>query len=252
MGKFNLLVSEVIGKIGYHFLKKTVDDLIGANPIIKFRREECESSYQKFREYFSSSVLFDSIEKIREYSLKEATSSLLHSQDSSDELFMEFGVFQGTSINQFAKILSLDKKTITGFDSFLGLVEDWAGSSDPKGAFNLGGVPPKTRENVRLVVGKVQETLPKFLEENKNKKIQFVHLDMDTYATTKFILKNIKPYLNEGCILLFDELYNFPGWRVGEYKALMEEFLENEFEYIAFHVSCSVGVRYLGSSNRSG
>ena len=29
-------------------------------------------------------------------------------------------------------------------------------------------------------------------------------------------------------------LYNFPGWSEGEYKALIEEFEEEEFTYLAF------------------
>ena len=47
--------------------------------------------------------------------------------------------------------------------------------------------------------------------------------------------KNIsKPYLIKGCVILFDELYNFPGWRAGEYKALIEVFNENEYKYPVF------------------
>lgn len=57
---------------------------------------------------------------------------------------------------------------------------------------------------------------------------------MDTYETTKFVLNKIKPYLIKNCIILFDELYNFPGWDVGEYKALTETFNESEYKFIAF------------------
>ena len=71
-------------------------------------------------------------------------------------------------------------------------------------------------------------------EGNKNAKINFVNMDMDTYPTTKFVLKNIKPYLVDGAIIIFDELYNFPGWKISEYKALTEEFNENEYKFLAF------------------
>ena len=47
-------------------------------------------------------------------------------------------------------------------------------------------------------------------------------MDVDTYETTKFILETIKPNLINGAIILFDELYNFEGWDVGEYKALLK------------------------------
>ena len=50
----------------------------------------------------------------------------------------------------------------------------------------------------------------------------------------KYILENIKPYLTEKSIILFDELYNMEGWRVGEFKALTEEFKKKEYKYLAF------------------
>ena len=59
-------------------------------------------------------------------------------------------------------------------------------------------------------------------------------MDLDTYESSKFILKSIKPFLKNGCILLFDEFYNISGWRNGEYKALSETFEEKEYQYIAF------------------
>ena len=34
--------------------------------------------------------------------------------------------------------------------------------------------------------------------------------------------------------ILFDELYNFTGWEVGEYKALIETFEESEYSFKAF------------------
>ena len=47
-------------------------------------------------------------------------------------------------------------------------------------------------------------------------------MDLDTYESSKFVLEKIKPYLEKNCTLIFDELYNYPGWDVGEYKALKE------------------------------
>ena len=59
-------------------------------------------------------------------------------------------------------------------------------------------------------------------------------MDVDTYETTKFILESIKPNLIKGSIILFDELYNFEGWDVGEYKALREVFNDNEYKFLSF------------------
>ena len=59
---------------------------------------------------------------------------------------------------------------------------------------------------------------------------------MDTYGPTKFVLEKIKPYLVNSSILIFDGLYNYPGWKYGEYQALMEVFKENEFQYRGFNI----------------
>ena len=72
-------------------------------------------------------------------------------------------------------------------------------------------------------------------------KINFIHIDVDTYETTKFILSHTKELMSENAIILFDDLYNFSGWSVGEYKALhctkyflIEVYNEEEYKFIAF------------------
>ena len=105
---------------------------------------------------------------------------------------------------------------------------------NPIGTFSLNKKKPKVSNNVKLIVGKVQETLENFLKENYGKKITFAHLDMDTYTPTKFTLEKIKPLLTKGSILLFDQFYGFPNWQDHEFKAFKEVFKEGEYRYIAF------------------
>ena len=45
---------------------------------------------------------------------------------------------------------------------------------------------------------------------------------MDIYKPTKFVLEKIKPYLSKGAILIFDEYYNYVGWKNYEFKAFQE------------------------------
>ena len=116
--------------------------------------------------------------------------------------------------------------------------EDWSGWIESKGTFDLNKNLPTLNKNVIPVVGWVQDTLEPFLEKYKPE-INFVHMDMDTYETTKFVLNKIKPYLVKNSIITFDEIYNFPGWEVGEYKALIETFNENEYQFIAFDLDRS-------------
>lgn len=83
------------------------------------------------------------------------------------------------------------------------------------------------------MVGRIQDTLPSFLSEKKPK-INFMHIDKDTYETAKFILENTKKYLSKNLIIVFDELYNFPGWDIGEYKALTETLLLMSINLLGF------------------
>ncbi len=104
---------------------------------------------------------------------------------------------------------------------------------------------PKLNSNVEITVGWVEDTLDKFLEKH-NPKINFIHLDMDTFSPTKYALEKIKPYLVKGATIIFDELYNYNGWEEGEYKALKEIFKDNEYQFKAFNInSCQVVVQLI-------
>ena len=200
------------------------------------------SSLQLDKDKIYSSI-FESTTQTEEIELREFAIRRALKNHKTDYFYLEFGVWVGTSINFFAKILQ--NKKIYGFDSFEGLHEDWFGNTDTIGRFNLNKKIPKLNNNCVPVVGLIQDTLPKFITENKNPKINFVHLDLDTYPSTKFVLSTIKPYLVDGAILLFDELYNSTGWRVGEYKALTEVFSEEEYKYLAFaRQKYNVAIRY--------
>jgi len=59
---------------------------------------------------------------------------------------------------------------------------------------------------------------------------------MDTYSPTKYTLERIKPLLVKDAILVFDELYNYPGFQEGELKALKEVFKDDEYTFKAFNV----------------
>jgi hypothetical protein len=195
------------------------------SPYEMYVKEEIIKSYETFKPHFKKSIFLN---------LKDYHKFIIERAKENDEFnkkfYLEFGVWVGTTINFFSKYVN----TIYGFDSFEGLREDWAGTSGgPKGHFNLNKKLPKLNKNVIPIIGWVQDTLVPFLENNKPE-INFVHMDMDTYETTKFVLTKIKPYLVKNCIIAFDELYNYSGWEVGEYKALKETFNDNEYRYVCF------------------
>jgi hypothetical protein len=103
-----------------------------------------------------------------------------------------------------------------------------------KATFSTGGKLPDVPGNVQLIKGWVQETLQDFLNAHPGEPISFIHCDMDTYTPTKFALEIVKDRCVRGTVILFDELYGYPNWRRHEYRALMEVFSEDEFEYFAF------------------
>ena len=91
---------------------------------------------------------------------------------------------------------------------------------------------PTVNENVILIKGYFQDTLPQFLKK-KSKKISFIHIDCDLYSSTKYVLTNVKDFLDDDCILIFDELVNYDGYdgNTWELKAFYEFVTENNIKY---------------------
>tara|TARA_B110000971_G_C19982850_1_gene488173 strand:+ start:878 stop:1597 length:720 start_codon:yes stop_codon:yes gene_type:complete len=192
-------------------------------PFEKYQKESLEKSYNHFKKYFAKSIFLRD-DKIKNYAILKSL------EIDKEGLYLEFGVHKGRSINLLSKLIK--DKTIYGFDSFEGLREDWKGTQATKGTFDLKGQIPKLNKNVSPIKGWIQDTLPNFIKKSEN--INFVHIDVDTYSTSNFILKTIKPFLNDGAIILFDEMYNCIGWEENEYKSLIENFNEAEYNYLAF------------------
>lgn len=149
-------------------------------------------------------------------------------------LVCEFGVFRGASVNAMADALVVlgDTRTIYGFDSFLGLGEDWAGHFARAGEFNLDNQLPKVQPNVELVAGWIKDSLPGFLNAHPEP-FALVHIDTDTYTPCKQILTLAADRFVAGSIIIFDELLAYPGWQNHEYRALIE-CVSKPYEFIAF------------------
>ena len=131
---------------------------------------------------------------------------------------LEFGVYKGESLHALSLTLSKDK-SIFGFDSFLGLPENW-GEILPKGYFHTK-VPKFEAKNINLIVGLFEDTLHNFLVKNQNL-FSLVHIDCDLYLPTVFILENIIDRMIPGGIIVFDEYYGYPDFENFEYLAWKE------------------------------
>jgi len=118
---------------------------------------------------------------------------------------LEFGTWSGESMLTIRNNLSTEYK-LFGFDSFLGLPEDWEGTQYKKGDFGLGGVIPDELKNLdaKIFPGWFKDTIPEYLKEADN--IALLHIDCDLYSSTIDILySNIRKYIKSGTYIVFDE-----------------------------------------------
>jgi len=175
--------------------------------------------------FLNDAMLFDSPQLLWRYAASRTS--------TNTGLILEFGVYKGKSINFFAKIFA--DQELFGFDSFEGLAEDWQGYHLPKGSFDLGGELPTVSDNVTLIKGWFDATLPEFLDGHQAN-VRLCHVDCDTYESALYVLEQIVPRLVTGSILIFDEYYGYPNWQHGEFLAWQQVCKKHKlaYRYIAF------------------
>lgn len=190
------------------------------NPFEIVHQRSIESSANYIASNLEGALLFPRKKELWEFSLG---SSL------PDGLNLEFGVFDGQSIRIMANMFP--QRNFCGFDSFIGLQEDWKGNQFAKGSFNRKGKVPRVPKNVSLYKGWFNDSVPNFLKNNEAN-ISFIHFDADTYESTRDVLVMLKDRFQRGTVLVFDEYFGYPNWENGEFKA-WKEFTEiNEFDYV--------------------
>jgi len=225
MQKFNLFVFKILMKIAKRTKKiKEIFTKNEENAFDLIRKRSVESTANYIQLHLHKIVLFREKKQLWDLSLRNA---------QPDGLFLEFGVFDGGSIKYFAK--KFPEYIFHGFDSFIGLKEAWQGNQFTEGAFSLNGRKPKVPKNVKLYAGWFDETLPVFLSQI-DEKVSFIHLDADTYESTKYVLETLESLIGRGTILVFDEYFGFPNWENGEFLA-WNEFCKKRsisFEYLCF------------------
>jgi hypothetical protein len=172
--------------------------------------------------------ILQNIPNIKTYPLKYIF-EIMKLNHKPDTLWLEFGVFRGKTINYISKFTT---DSVYGFDSFEGLPEAWRPGFG-KGYFNTGGSLPLVNNNVVLIKGWFDKVLPQFIESQNKKKISFLHIDCDIYSSAKYILDSLKHILDNDCVVVFDELVNYPGFDGpnGELKAFYEFINENNVCY---------------------
>lgn len=166
---------------------------------------------------------------------------------------VELGVYRGSSLMTWANFLEIRNmgdrhKKIVGFDNFKGFgdFDDKDGQEKPEFGKQAGGfnshefeeqlrdainifdhdrfIPYKPR--IHLVKGNIEETIPKYIEENPGMRISLLHFDVDLYRPTKVALECLWDLVVPGGVLVFDE-YGIPPWE-GESKAVDEFFKDKK------------------------
>jgi len=170
---------------------------------------------------------------------------------------VEFGVFTGLSLSEFAKGDSFDNKGMlrrfVGFDSFEGLppsAEEHARWQPRDCAINHGWHPlipigaPVTADVTRnlfaacglpeptLYIGPFAETIARVIP-SVHPSIALVHLDCDLYESTRDALALASPAFADGVMLMFDDWFHYRGHPDKGQSRAFTEFLEQHPEWTA-------------------
>jgi hypothetical protein len=150
-----------------------------------------------------------------------------------EDLFLELGVFTAATTHAISRVIKEKKwkNKLYGFDCFTGLPEPWRDLTP--GTFALKELPA-VPENVELIDGLFSDTLPSFVQKNKNKKISLLHLDADLYSSTMTAFEHLHKLFRPGTIIAFDEFALWPsfcGDKAGEFEALLDCSEKYGFKY---------------------
>lgn len=145
-------------------------------------------------------------------------------------IISEFGVRNGHTINLLAALYP--NHQLYGFDSFMGIPEDW--NEESAGSYSAGGKLPKVANNVSLIHGWFDKTIPVFAEQN-HETLALLNVDCDLYSSTKTIFDCLGDRIIEGTVIIFDEYICNASWKEDEFKAFQEWVVANNvtYEYLA-------------------
>ncbi len=164
------------------------------------------------------------------YALYRKINELCHA-GQTPIVYLEFGVAGGKSFRWWMKHQTDPLSVFIGFDTFTGLPEDWG--KKRRGHFSTGGVMPSIDDSRAIFAkGLFQDTLPRFIDENKDllagRKV--INLDADLYSSTLYVLTTLRPFLKYGDILIFDEMFSLTKSHT-EFRAFMDFLSFNPLNY---------------------
>ena len=158
---------------------------------------------------------------------------------------VEFGIFKGNSFFRWIKFRDLLEQTssrkVIGFDVFgdfpeANFEEDKlrrdAFVKETKGGKSISYdeliqllEKQNLRKNVDIIEGDILKTLDVYLQNNPQLKISLLHIDVDLYEPTKYILESLYSKVTKGGIIILDDYGAFAGTN----KAV-DDFFKNQVE----------------------
>ncbi len=219
----NRFVGRLYRRIVHKYL---VQDLM-----LDLRLRAKKESADYIEKHLKTAMLFSDRYALLDFAVRKAKAA------TPNGLVCEFGVAKGKTLRFIAERWA---GAVHGFDSFEGLPEDWTGTAEQAGRFHQKGRLPKTPANATLHAGWFDATVPAFLANNAGP-AALLHMDADLYSSTKSVLDLFAPRIQSGCVIVFDEYYNYPNWREHEFRAFQEFVREKNISY-----------RYIGFSTLQG
>ncbi|MGB3483278.1 MAG: class I SAM-dependent methyltransferase [Mycobacterium sp.] len=207
-----VLVVLLVGRLGYRGRDRFIPNLYA---------RDIGVYDDKYRAFISRTISDLRQRKIRDHPLLQEASQLPQGRNS-DELVLDLGVWIGWSTRLTA---DASGRTVHGFDTFEGLVEDWQIDDQAvvkRGTFSLteplaqrlmpdtgvhleDGVPAPLGRPVQFIKGSTYDTLAPFLADHPGAPIRLFHMDLDTYESCLHALETCKDHFTKGSILVFDE-----------------------------------------------
>ena len=155
---------------------------------------------------------------------------------------LEFGVFKGTSLIRFLTyrdmLESSNSRKVIGFDvfgkfpksndkddsDFIKRFKSQGGDGIPVDQLEVA-LQNKLFNNYELVKGNIFDTIPEYIAEHPELRIALLHIDVDVYEPSKFILDKLFDRVVKGGLVVFDDYATVAG----ETRAV-DEFL-NGLDY---------------------
>tara|TARA_Y100000588_G_C14213446_1_gene907728 strand:+ start:685 stop:1356 length:672 start_codon:yes stop_codon:yes gene_type:complete len=167
---------------------------------------------------------------------------------------VETGVFMGASFIRWMTFRNLleneNSRTVIGFDIF-GAFPDTDFEADKKyvekfvesaGENSISVeelekvLSHKRLTNYKLIKGNINNTLPKYFDDNPHCKIALLHIDTDVYEPAKVALEKLWSRIVKGGIVVLDDYGTFPG----ETLAADEFFKDKDVEISKLPISHKV------------